>query len=175
MARNVEIKARVSEEQLEYIERSASARAAGPVEVLEQSDTFYTVPSGRLKLRRFADGSAELIAYDRGDQSGPKLSSYVRHACADPDTLHEALARSVGVRARVDKTRRLLLVDQTRVHLDRVEGLGAFIELEVVLRDEQTVEEGERIARELMAAFEIPGEALVEPAYVDLLEASRGG
>lgn len=169
VARNVEIKARLSEAQFESVEGCAAAAADGPVRILEQEDTFYRVSHGRLKLRRFADGQAELIAYERNDQQGPKLSSYVRHPCSDAETLHEALARSVGVKANVEKVRRLYLVGQTRVHLDRVKGLGPFLELEVVLHDGQSVEDGERIARELMASFEVDSAALVEQAYVDLL------
>ncbi|MGI9456866.1 MAG: CYTH domain-containing protein, partial [Aeoliella sp.] len=84
MANNIEIKARLSAEQTERIGQEALARSSVAPEVLYQTDTFYKVPSGRLKLREFKDGTAELIAYDRPDQTGPKLSSYVRYTCTDP-------------------------------------------------------------------------------------------
>ncbi len=170
MARNVEIKARVSHERLKSIEREARARSKTPVEQLEQNDTFYAVGSGRLKLRRFADGAAELIAYDRPDDQGPTLSSYVRCPCSDPDSLDEALSQTIGVRSRVKKSRRVLIVDQTRVHLDCVAGLGSFVELEVILREDQTLKEGQAIAHHLMHELRIKSDSLVRESYVDLIE-----
>jgi adenylate cyclase class IV len=64
----------------------------------------------------------------------------------------------------------LLLIEQTRVHFDRVEGLGEFMELEVVLRDEQSDAEGTDIANQLMDALQIRPQDLLECAYIDLLE-----
>ncbi len=168
MPRNVEIKARVAD--LAALEkRLRELGAAGPVQ-LEQEDLFFERASGRLKLRRFADGSGELIAYARPDTSGPALSSYERYPTRDPALLAEVLTPALGVRGTVRKTRRLWGLEQTRVHLDEVEGLGSFVELEVVLGAEQTEAEGSRVARELMKALGIDESALVDSAYVDLLE-----
>ena len=169
MASNIEIKARLSAVQAKQIRQEALARSSKKDELLQQTDTFYNVPAGRLKLREFGDGAAELIAYDRPDQAGPTLSSYVRCACADPKSLHEALTQSIGVRGVVEKKRQVIHVDQTRVHLDEVAGLGNFLELEVVLRNGQPFEEGEKIAAELMAAFGVTSESLIEGAYIDLI------
>ena len=171
MASNIEIKARLAPEQVQRIVSEATARATAAPELLEQRDTFYEVRSGRLKLREQNIGTAELIAYDRPDQLGPKHSSYLCSPCADPKSLHEALARSLGIRGVVEKERRVIHVGQTRVHLDEVAGLGCFLELEVALREGQADAEGEAIARELMAAFEVPSESLIGVAYIDLLEA----
>lgn len=173
MADNIEIKARLAPGGLDAVRREAIARSSQPPERLEQKDTFYQVPFGRLKLREFGDGTGELIAYERPDQAGPKHSSYVLAPCADPAALHEALSRSVGVRGVVEKKREVVLVGQTRVHLDEVAGLGFFMELEVVLEDGQSHTEGEAIAAGLMAAFGIDDEALLEGAYIDLLEAGQ--
>jgi predicted adenylyl cyclase CyaB len=70
----------------------------------------------------------------------------------------------------VVKRRRLYLVDRTRVHLDRVEGLGTFVELEVVLRDEESVEEGMAVARQLLEQLGIANDQLLTGAYLDLLQ-----
>jgi adenylate cyclase class IV len=70
VARNVEIKARV--QSLDAIRRLVIALTSSPPELISQIDTFFVVPRGRLKVRQFADGSGELIAYDRADQAGPK-------------------------------------------------------------------------------------------------------
>jgi len=171
MASNIEIKARISPDQAEFIGKEALSRSSLPPEILYQSDTFYRVPSGRLKLREFGDGAAELIAYDRPDRAGPKHSSYILSPCADPKSLSEMLARSIGIRGVVKKHRQVIHVGQTRVHLDVVLDLGNFLELEVVLRENQPLEEGEAIALELMRVFGVTTDSLIDGAYIDLLEA----
>ena len=177
MASNIEIKARLSPEHAVRLRAEARARSSLAPEMLHQRDTFYQAAFGRLKLREFGDGRAELIAYEREDGTGPTRSSFVRAPCADPTSLHEALSRSVGIRGVVEKRRQVIHIGQTRLHLDDVAGLGNFLELEVVLREGQSAEEGEAIALELMAAFDIGSESLIDVAYIDLLEAglnSRG-
>jgi predicted adenylyl cyclase CyaB len=172
MARNIEIKARLSSERMEKVRKEALARASAAPEDIFQRDTFYRAANGRLKLREIADGSAELIAYERPDRAGPKISSYARVDCPDPASLHQALACTLGVRGVVEKRRQVIRIGPTRVHLDEVAGLGRFFELEVMLREDQPEAAGEAIARELMAAFGITPDALVEGAYIDLLEAA---
>jgi predicted adenylyl cyclase CyaB len=168
MARNIEIKARV--EALEDVRTRALSLAAGPGGTLSQADTFFVVPEGRLKVREFSDGTGELIAYDRPNIPGPKASTYSRHACQNARTLCETLARVLSVRGVVRKVREVVLIGQTRVHLDTVEGLGTFVELEVVLSDGESAEHGEQIARDLLRALQIAEDSLVAEAYIDLLD-----
>jgi adenylate cyclase class IV len=165
--RNVEVKARI--DSVEALLPIARALADGPPERIEQDDTFFACSYGRLKLRDFGDGRGELIHYERPDRDGPKLSDYVRAPTADPAPLREALTRAHGVAGRVRKTRLLLMAGQTRIHLDRVQGLGDFIELEVVLRDGQDASEGEAIAERLLARLGVEPSQRVAGAYVDLL------
>lgn len=167
MARNVEIKARVAD--LAAVEARARAIATRGPEDIFQDDTFFHCARGRLKLRDFGDGTGQLIHYSRADEAGPKVSDYVLSPTAAPEALREALARAHGVLGRVVKRRRLYLVDRTRVHLDDVEGLGAFVELEVVLGEDEAKEAGDAVARELMANLGIAGAHLVTGAYLDLL------
>ena len=175
MAQNIEIKARIHKDLVEQVRQQARANSTEDDEHLLQVDTFYNVPSGRLKLREFASGTAELIAYDRLNQAGPKLSSYVRHSCTEPRTLHAALARSIGIRGVVKKSRHVIHMNQTRVHIDEVDGLGSFLELEVVLSEGQSSEDGEGIATTIMKTLGILPEYLVDKAYIDLLEDSNSG
>jgi adenylate cyclase class IV len=170
MARNVEVKARI--ESVEALLPSARALADSDAECIEQDDTFFTCAFGRLKLRDFGDGRGELIHYERADTEGPKLSDYVRVPASDPVALREALSRAHGVIGRVRKTRWLLLVGPTRVHLDRVHGLGDFMELEVVLRDGQSAQDGEAIAEALMERLGIDASQRLAGAYLDLLSAA---
>jgi adenylate cyclase class IV len=167
MPRNVEIKARIH--SVDVLLMRAQPLADGPPERIEQDDTFIHCAHGRLKLRDFGNGRGELIHYERPDTDGPKLSDYVRTPTGDPAALREALTRAHGQLGRVRKTRLLLLAGQTRIHLDRVEGLGDFMELEVVLRDEQSLQEGQAIAERLMAQLGIAPSQRLAGAYLDLL------
>jgi len=170
MARNVEIKARVDD--LARVEARARGLAdQGPFE-LEQDDTFFACPHGRLKLRELAADRGELIFYQRPDVEGPKPSSYFICPTTSPSVLRETLGRALGVVGRVRKHRRLYLARETRIHLDQVAGLGSFLELEVVLADTQSVAEGERIAHRLMSELGVLEADLVRGAYVDLLAAT---
>jgi adenylate cyclase class IV len=168
LGRNVEIKARVAD--LAAIRRTAQGLSSAPSDILEQTDTFFVVARGRLKVRAFADGSGELIFYDRSDQSGPKESVYTRIPCPSARCLSDIMSRALPVRGTVVKRREVLRIGATRIHLDQVEGLGDFIELEVVLTDGQTVEQGQQVADQLIRALQIPETALVAAAYIDLLE-----
>jgi predicted adenylyl cyclase CyaB len=168
MPRNVEIKARVRD--IEAVQKRAAELSNASAVVLGQEDTFFRVPDGRLKLRVFPDGKGELIAYRRPDTAGPKTSEYFVYPTAHPARLEEVLSRALGVRGVVRKRRFLYLVGSTRIHLDEVEGLGSFLELEVVLADGQPEAEGDTIARRLLAHLGVRDEDRVAGAYIDLLE-----
>ena len=167
MARNIEIKARIENVAL-LAPRVAVLASEGPLE-LAQDDTFFTCATGRLKLRAFSIDAGELIFYRRVNQPGPKESFYIRSPTTSPETLRESLSLAYGQIGRIRKYRTLYLVGRTRVHLDRVEGLGHFLELEVVLVDDETSEQGVREASELMDQLGIQPEQLVEGAYLDLM------
>jgi predicted adenylyl cyclase CyaB len=164
----VEIKAKLRDRA--GVEEKTKRLTKIPAEEFEQEDVFFHTRNGRLKLRIINGRRAELIQYDREDSSGPKVSTYTVVPTDYPDRLREALEKACGLRAVVRKTRRLYWVKNTRIHLDRVEGLGDYVEFEVVLGGTQTVEDGERIARELIAELGIEEGDLVQGAYVDLLQ-----
>jgi predicted adenylyl cyclase CyaB len=168
---NVEVK--VSVVDLVALRQRVVALATSGPEWLIQHDTFFNVPTARLKLREFANGSGELIYYERADTLGPKVSTYFRSPASDPLALRQVLAQSLGVRATVKKRRELFLVGQTRIHLDEVEGLGSFLELEVVLADGESTSDGDRIAAALMDRLGVLPADLIAHAYVDLLENAR--
>lgn len=172
MARNIEIKARVAD--LAALRARAVALVGCEPELIEQDDSFFAVPHGRLKLRQFVDGSAELIHYHRADTVDAKASDYVRVAAPDAEGLRLALTRALGSLGRVRKQRWLLLHGATRIHLDRVEGLGDFMELEVVLRDGQSDADGVATAEALMHALELAEAPRMAGAYLDLLAAAGG-
>lgn len=150
--------------------------ADGKVELIRQHDIFYRGlldDSHRLKLRKFSNGSGELIWYARPNDSGPKLSQYLIAPVPDADKLDNVLRLSYGVLGEVKKDRFLYLVGRTRVHLDKVADLGEFMELEVVLDPSHSVEFGEEVAHQLMENLGIAKEDLVKGAYLDLVVQSR--
>jgi predicted adenylyl cyclase CyaB len=168
MARNIEIKARIDSVDA-LLPRARAIADDGPTEIV-QDDTFFSCPNGRLKLRAFTETAGELIFYQRADSAGPKESFYVISQTASPNSLREILSLAYGASGRVRKHRTLFMVGRTRVHLDRVEGLGDFLELEVVLSEDETTEAGVKVAHELLGTLGISREQLVEGAYVDLLQ-----
>ena len=137
-ARNLELKVRVDPPVLAVIETRLAA-AGVPLAPSRQVDTYFAVPRGRLKLRWTdpADGepAVELIAYARPDVDGPRWSAYHRASVpvAEASALAAALTTTLGVLVVVAKTRRVGLIGRTRVHLDEVDGLGTFVELETVI------------------------------------------
>jgi len=171
MPANIEIKARVRD--MAGLRARAEALSDTPVQVIPQEDTFFHTPKGRLKLRQLQPDQAQLVYYERPDQDGPKRSNYFIYATSDPQGLLTTLTMALGVRGVVRKTRYLYLCGQTRIHLDDVEGLGQFMELEVVLREGQTDAEGQSIAEGLMTLLGVRQEDLLEGAYIDLLEKSQ--
>ena len=166
MARNVEIKARVSD--LAEIEAQARRLATEGPSDLAQDDTFFSCAKGRLKLRELSSMQGQLIYYSRPNDAGPKVSDYWISATHAPAAVRETLGRALGIIGRVRKHRRLYLVGRTRIHLDNVEGLGSFVELEVVLGEGESPLQGTEIARQIMKSLGIAESQLVQGAYVDL-------
>ena len=170
MARNIEIKARVSD-RAALEERAAALADDGPTPIF-QDDTFFHCPDGRLKLRDFGNGRGELIFYRRADEAGPKASFYRIAPTDDPAALRETLRLALGELGRVVKQRTLYLSGRTRIHLDQVDGLGDYMELEVVLAENEAETDGRREADTLMQQLSITPDQLVEGAYLDLLRAA---
>lgn len=168
MARNVEIKARVADLAL-TCKRVEMIADSGP-SVIEQEDTFFVCSNGYLKVRIFSETEGELIYYKRPDSAEPSISHYIRSKSSDPRSLCGLLSSALGIRGIIRKKRTLYITGQTRIHLDQVENLGSFIELEVVLSPQQTTSEGISIAQEIMEKLGINKGDLVGEAYIDLLE-----
>lgn len=169
-AASVEIKVRLRDRSA--AERIVRSVADGPAEIVDQEDLFFRCTTGKLKLRILAPGRGELIAYERETGCGPRVSRYTIVPTDMPELLSDTLDRALGVTRRVRKRRTLYHIGQTRVHLDAVEGLGDFLELEVVLAEGQRTVEGSAIAANLMARIGIAPEELVDIPYVDLVRDS---
>ncbi len=189
LARNLELKVSCGSDALADIRtRLAAVDPALPEpERMRQVDTYYAVPRGRLKLRQIerlrADGardpesrSAELIGYDRPPVHGSRWSAY-RVATIEPEAanaLHDALTLTHDVLIRVVKRRDVVHVGATRIHLDRIEELGAFVELETVIG----AQDDSDAAREHEAVIELlrlDRFTAIAGSYSDLLMERQAG
>lgn len=167
MASNIEIKARARAFPRQAA-LAAELATGGPIELV-QRDTFFRAQRGRLKLREFADGSAELIRYERPDTREACASHYDRIPVVDGASLAAVLGEALGVVLVVSKRRTVWFAGRTRIHLDRVEDLGEFIELEVVLAPGEPSAGAIAEAEALAARLAIAPEDRIAAAYVDLL------
>ena len=166
--RNVELKTRDADPAATF--ERALALGASDEGVLTQRDTYFARARGRLKLREQAGGSeagARLIAYVRPDHAEARTSAYRLAEVGDPAALFDALDAALGTLVVVDKRRRLLLYENVRIHLDEVDGLGSFVELEAVAdADSDLTREHELVAR---LREELALGAPVASSYSDLL------
>lgn len=164
--RNIEIKCRCND--LEEVRRRALELGAVEKGLLVQEDTFFKAARARLKLRVVKGGRAELISYRRPDIQGTRGCDYVVCPVENPSILKEALCHSLDQDGVVMKRRRLLLLRHTRIHLDEVEGLGTFVELETVLSG-RTDAEGKAEMEEIARGLGLDPEKAVPVPYLELL------
>lgn len=134
-----------------------------------QVDTYFNVPYGRLKLRRGLIENA-LIHYHRPDGEGPKSSHVTLFPTDGGDVLLGILSKSLGVKTVVDKKREIWFIGEVKFHIDSVDGLGDFVEIEVIDAD------GDRPFRSLletcrrhMEALGIDASDLVSSSYSDMM------
>jgi homotetrameric cytidine deaminase len=135
--------------------------------VLHQRDTYFRVPSGRLKLREEEPGGATLVQYDRVDAAEARESRYRLVPVSDPAETRAALEAALGTLAVVEKDRHLLLWQGVRIHLDDVVGLGSFIELEGVAADGSDLLREMELVTQLTEALKIAPERILRTSYSD--------
>lgn len=167
---NIEIKARCDD--LSTIRSILREQGAERVGEDRQIDTYFRVPEGRFKLREGAIERA-LIHYHRSDEEGPTPSDVTRYEPEVPEALKQVLTAALGVWVVVKKRREIYFIDNVKVHLDRVEGLGTFVEIEAIGTSDTADPERLRAQCErYMHRFELSRDALVADSYSDLLKAS---
>jgi predicted adenylyl cyclase CyaB len=164
--RNLEFKARLDDPKAVVARaRELGADLWGD---LRQTDTYFDVRRGRLKLRETAGLQSELIFYERDEAGETRPSDYSVAYFKDPAGLQDALSRALGVLRTVKKRRTLLLLDTTRIHIDNVDGLGHFLEIEVPVRDGDE-EAASRRLHSLIDALGLRWRDCIRKSYADLL------
>ena len=168
---NVELKARVRD--LARLRQTAERVATEYLGWQHQIDTYFRCPRGRLKLREIEGQQAQLVGYMRPDATGSKVSDYRLTAVIDAASLKQTLAAALDVLVVVDKQREIFLYQNVRIHLDRVAGLGTFLEFEAVLSGEIDQAQGQAQVVFLRGEFSIDPGDLLALSYSDLLLRER--
>lgn len=171
LRRNVELKVRLDD--LAAARRVARRIATVDLGGQRQVDTYFRVPRGRLKLRVIDGTVGQLIWYERADKTGSKTSRYRLVAIGDAPGMKGVLSSACGVLVEVDKRREVFLYENVRIHLDRVVGLGTFLEFEAVLKSGQRESTGHRQLDALGRTFGLRSPMRVGCSYSDLLLAKR--
>lgn len=171
--RNLELKVRLAPEAMAGV-RERTLALGVPIACQRQVDRYFAVPEGRLKLRVIAydtePSRAELIAYRRPDAAGSRWSAY-RITPLAPDVANDltaTLAHVLPAVAEVRKRREIAIWRSTRIHLDDVEGLGPFVELETVLADREEAR-AEAEHREVIERLGLAAWPVEATSYSDML------
>lgn len=165
---NLEIKARCADP--DAVRERAEAVATRHLGVDRQTDTYFATERGRLKLRESSLSGGQLVPYLRPDQRGPKRSRYAVIPVEEPESLKALLTEILGLHRVVRKVREIWLHENVRIHLDQVEGLGSFVELEAVYDGApESLPAEQRKVRSLMERLGIHEEDLVDVSYEGLL------
>ena len=168
MPRNLEVKAKITSiKDCMTVAEALHAKHSG---ILRQTDTYFKVSRGRLKLREIHGDHSELIFYEREETSGHRMSQFEQFPVSDPDRLKLLLTSACGIKGIVEKERILFLYNETiRIHLDSVRNLGAFLEFEIPVSD---FPDAEKRMEMLVRHFHIRPADYVITSYIDLIDES---
>lgn len=161
--KNLEIKVILAD--FTHIQKVLADYRAG---ILNQSDTYFNVDDGRLKLRE-EDDKAYFIRYYRNNVSTDKESVYHCYLVEDVQEFWKIFASALTTELVVKKSRELYLYKHARIHLDTVEGLGTFVEIEVLIRDQQEQANSKGLMDELIALLAIDQAEVCALGYRELL------
>ena len=167
VGKNIEIKAAI--ERMCDVEKKAVAIGAHGPFILHQKDVYFKTPIGRLKARYEDNQQCELIFYFRGDNDKPMESLYYRKKIKSGSMLFRVLESFLGIAKTVNKTRTLYLYKNARIHLDIVDKLGMFVEIEVV-QDKNYEHDGVKLANDLLNILGIDHAKLLKQSYSDMVE-----
>lgn len=160
------IKAQV-EDISTVIKRARAIAEQGPLEIfLEDSD--FDCPEGKVKLRSFSSAGTKAIFFESEDTATAKEFRVRILRTSDPELMIQAMSDHYAVLSKLRKKRTLVIVGNARIFLDEVEGLGSFVEIEVFLSENVTVDQGTTTIGLLMNRLGIRKKDLVGESYIDL-------
>ncbi len=165
--KNIEIKAKTRNP--ERIRNILKRENANKIDILKQKDTYFNSSISRLKLREINNEKFVLIQYERADKKKAKVSNYSIYKTNSPDQLKKCLIQSLGIKIIVEKIREIYQIENTRIHLDTVKGLGTFIELETVVKYDSQMDTFHKENKKIQKLLNISLEDLIEGSYSNLL------
>ncbi|MFQ5629498.1 MAG: class IV adenylate cyclase [bacterium] len=165
--RNIEIKARYTD--FAFARKCVRQEGGNHHSTMQQSDVYFRVVNGRLKLRYLEKDIGYLVYYERDDNPEPRASEYYIYDTKRPAELQHLLSAAHGILAKVNKRREVYLIDNVRVHLDEVEGLGQFIEFEAVMDSKSHTDAEIAKIETLIVRFRIDRKNLLSQSYLDMV------
>jgi len=163
MAQNIELKVEIKD--FSDVLNILKGKNVELNKVLNQRDIYYKHPLGLLKLRIY-DGKGELIFYQRDEATKDRVSNYhILHV--EPKQAEDYFQRIFEIEAEVVKVRKLYIYKNTRIHLDEVNNLGKFLELETVVKDD--IEEGKKEFEEVVKLLELDVSSQIKSSYRTLM------
>lgn len=169
----VELKTRA--DSLDTFRKRLQEMKADHIGTFHQTDTYFEVPEGRLKLRE-TEGTqkAQIVYYEREDIPGPKTSRVVILELQGPEFFKDFLHKALKTKIVVDKTREIYHHQGTQIHLDKVKDLGTFIEFERKTEDtSEATSKDQEVLEDLMKTLGINTKDLIKSSYSDLLTQGR--
>lgn len=186
-----------NEERFQALEIQAQKGGASYLRTMKQRDTYFQVPYGRLKLREWwlegqeslvtvrrgghldagnevGSAGVTLIAYTRANAGGSRISDYLVSPVPEPETLRLVLTETLGTLVEVEKVRVLYAYGNTRIHLDTVQGLGSFVELETVIGEVTSLKDAMAEHQAVITALGLDVLPPVATSYSDLLISAEG-
>jgi len=175
--RNLELKSRYH--NVEKLRNLAREIGAEYQKTMRQTDTYFAVkdrfasplrsePKGRLKLRETDGEPAQLVYYEREDKQASSHSNYLICEISNPVDFKKVMIAAFGLKVEVIKSRELWMFRSTRIHIDEVNGLGHFVELETVI-DKQTDKEAQKEHQFVKEKLEIDDAKLIAFSYGDMI------
>ena len=137
--------------------------------ILKQRDVYFNLSPGRLKLRSINDIKHQLIYYKRANRASAKFSSYYLSEITHPKRVKKLLKEILGIKVIVNKTRKLFIWQNVRIHIDNVKKLGKFIEFEIVCSSPKDESGSTAKMKYLKKEFSISNNYILKSSYCDLL------
>ncbi len=165
--KNIEFKAKIDDEKkmLSLIDKLSPEYLGEDIQI----DTYYDISNGRLKLRR---GNIEnsLIFYKRNEERELKQSDIILYRHIPDPSLEMLLKEMYDIKVIVKKRRKIFFVEHVKIHLDEVDSLGTFIEVEVIdSNNSKTISELEEKCEYYKKYFKISDSQIVNASYSDLI------
>jgi predicted adenylyl cyclase CyaB len=162
--KNFEIKCRIS--NLSAIKEKLSSDRNYKYSVEKQRDIYYNVKSGRLKLRIINEKNSDLIYYNRKEKNSERVSNFVISSTLNFRELNFIMTEQFKVMVIVNKKREIFVKDNIRIHLDTVNKLGKFLEIEIMFKD---LNKAKKLMEELKEMLNLNSKDFIKSSYSDLL------